>query len=140
MSTEITDTKEFKGWVLYDADCRFCAGLARRFQNFLAAGHFELVPLQTPWVRESLEKEYPELMLEMRLLKPDGRIFGGVDSILEICRHDRVTWPIYKLGKIPVLANILRLGYRWVARHRNCANGACKIEKPARKIVFLEMP
>jgi predicted DCC family thiol-disulfide oxidoreductase YuxK len=131
VDTEITDIKEFEGWVLYDADCRFCVRLAKRFQNLLAARRFELLPLQTPWVREHLAMENPELLAEMRLLKPDGRIFGGADAFLEICRYYRLAWPITRLGQIPVVTKIFHLGYRWIAGNRGCANGTCKVESTA---------
>jgi predicted DCC family thiol-disulfide oxidoreductase YuxK len=140
VNTEITDTKEVVAWVLYDAECPFCVRWARRFQNILAARHFVLVPLQTPWVLERLKTSEPELRSEMRLLKLDGSLFGGADALLELCRYNRLTWPIHKLGKIPAVTKILRAGYRRVARNRNCLNGDCKIGKPSKKIVFLELP
>lgn len=140
MNTEITDIKELKGWVLYDADCPFCARWVKRFQNLLAARHFELLPLQTPWVRERLQMPNPELLAEMRLLKPDGKTFGGADALLEICRYYPLVWPVYQLGKIIFVKKLFHLGYRWLARNRHCANGACEIKRPGKRIVFLEMP
>ena len=129
MNTEITDIKEFEGWVLYDGECRICTGMARRMQPLLAARHFELLPLQTPWVRERLAGR--DLRSEMRLLKPDGTIFGGADALLEICKYFPLAWPIYQLGRIPAVAKFFHLGYRWVARNRTCVNGACHRPRPA---------
>ena len=127
MNTEITDVKEVVGWVLYDADCRFCTGLAKRFRVLLAARHFELLALQTPWVRQKLDLADNELLAEMRLLKPDGTLLGGVDALLEISRPFPLAWPIRKLAQIAAIKNIFHGIYRWMARHRHCASGACEI-------------
>lgn len=134
MNTEITDLKEVKGWVLYDADCRFCATLAKRFRALLAARYFELLPLQTPWVRQKLDLANHELLVEMRLLKPDGTTLGGVDALLEISRPFPLTWPIRQLAQFAVIKNLFHAIYRWVARHRHCATGACRMAvAPVRK-------
>jgi predicted DCC family thiol-disulfide oxidoreductase YuxK len=126
--------KEFLGWVLYDADCRFCAAVARRFRAPLVARHFQLQPLQTPWVRERLDSPDQEWMAEMRLLKPDGTAFGGVAALLEISRQFWWAWPIRQLAHFPAIRNALHGTYRWVARHRHCAAGACTmVRKPERK-------
>lgn len=145
MNTEKTDANEVAGWVLYDADCRFCTALAMRFRALLAARRFELLPLQTPWGRQKLAMANQALLAEMRLLKPDGTNLGGVDALLEISRRFPLTWPIRQLARFAAIKNLFHAIYRWIARHRHCAPGACvlkvaRTEKPGRKIVFLEMP
>lgn len=65
--------------------------------------------------------------MEMRLLKPDGRMFGGADALLEISRQFGWAWPLRQLGRIPVVMGLFRAGYSWIARHRHCANGACNV-------------
>ncbi|HEV2691820.1 MAG TPA: DCC1-like thiol-disulfide oxidoreductase family protein [Verrucomicrobiae bacterium] len=127
MNTEITDIKEFKGWVLYDAECRFCTGMVGRWRRWLAARHLEVLPLQTPWVRERLALPEAKLLAEVKLLQADGAVFGGAEAVMEICRQHWLTRPVYWLGKIPVLAKILHAGYRWVARNRHCVGGACAV-------------
>jgi alginate O-acetyltransferase complex protein AlgI len=133
VNTEITDIKEVKGWVLYDADCRFCIALAGRFRNVLVSRHFELLPLQTPWIRQKLDLANHELLAEMRLLKPDGTILGGVDALLEISRPFPLAWPIRRLARIAAIKNLFHEVYRWIARHRHCASGACEINGLAEK-------
>jgi hypothetical protein len=48
--TEITDVKNVRGWVLFDAECRLCTVSAKRFAPLLHRHQFALTPLQTPWV------------------------------------------------------------------------------------------
>lgn len=134
MNTEITDIKEVDGWVLYDADCRFCTTLANRFRAMLTARRLELMPLQTPWVRQQLDRANHELLAEMRLLKPDGTTLGGVDALLEISRRFPLTWPIRQLAQFAAINSLFHGIYRWIARHRHCATGACRLAgAPTRK-------
>jgi predicted DCC family thiol-disulfide oxidoreductase YuxK len=127
VNTEITDKKKFEGWVFFDAECRFCVRLAQRFERSLARRRFALLPLQTPWVRACLGLADSELLAEMRLLKPGGKIFGGADALLEIARHFWWTRPLRLMSRIPAVMPSFRAGYRWIARHRTCTAGACEV-------------
>ena len=69
-----------------------------------------------------------ELLAEMRLLKPDGKFVGGADAVVEISREFWWAWPLHQLGRVPAVMKLFRAGYRWVARQRSCARGACEID------------
>jgi predicted DCC family thiol-disulfide oxidoreductase YuxK len=111
VNTEITENK-LNGWVLYDADCRWCAGLARHFRHRLAGRRLELLPLQTPWVKARLGLPEARLLEEMRLLRSDGTYFGGADAVLELSRYFWWAWPLRQIGRIPVVRCLLRAAYR----------------------------
>jgi predicted DCC family thiol-disulfide oxidoreductase YuxK len=126
VNTEITDIEKFNGWVLYDGDCPLCTSMARRFRKLLAGRRFELLPLQTAWVKTRLALPDSQLLDEMRFLRPDGNFFGGADALLEIARYFWWAWPLRQLGCIPPVTKMLRAGYRWVARNRDCTNHVCR--------------
>jgi predicted DCC family thiol-disulfide oxidoreductase YuxK len=130
VNTEITDKTKFEGWVLYDADCPFCTRLARRFWPWLVRRHLELLPLQTPWVRARLGLADSPLLAEMRLLLPDGTHFGGADALMEISRRYWWTWPFRQMTRLPAVKELLRRGYRGVARRRDCVSGTCAVGNP----------
>ena len=69
-----------------------------------------------------------ELLAEMRLLRPDGKIFGGADALLEIAREFWCLWPIRLLAQFTFIERLLHASYRWVARHRHCAGGTCQLD------------
>jgi predicted DCC family thiol-disulfide oxidoreductase YuxK len=127
VNTEITDTKNENGCVCFDADCRLCVNLARRFGSLLQRHRFALVPLQTPWVKNRLARSGEELLSEIRLFASEGQIYGGADALIEIAR--RIWWakPIHWLAQVPALRLALRTGYRWVARKRTCFRGTCSV-------------
>src|SRR5580658_3114823 len=127
VSAEISVKARIEGWVLYDADCLFCARLAQRYERLLVSRQFEVLPLQTPWVRAKLGLADSQLLSEMRLLLPDGTIFGGADALIEISRRYWWAWPLGRMARVPPVKELLRWGYRCIGRQRNCPSGVCGI-------------
>ncbi|HXB61096.1 MAG TPA: DCC1-like thiol-disulfide oxidoreductase family protein [Candidatus Acidoferrales bacterium] len=138
MNTEITENK-LNGWVLYDADCRWCKSMARHFRHLLAGRRLELLPLQTPWVKARLGMPDSQLLEEMRLMRPDGKYVGGADAVLEISHYFWWAWPLWQIGRIPVVTHVLRAVYRWIASNRPCANGSCAVTQQSRALDFLPL-
>ena len=130
MPTEHHDQEQPAGWVFYDADCHFCTTWARRSKKLLESRELVLVPLQTPWVRARLGLPEAQLLTEMRLLLPDGQTFGGADALLEIGRYFWWSRPVVQIGHIPLVHAWLVKVYRWLARYRSCASGACNTQAP----------
>ena len=141
MNTEITDTKAEKvgrgvegrtpapepprGWVLYDGDCHICTGTVRRWGDALKRRGFECVPLQTNWVRERLNLSEHELMLEMRVLEPSGKVVGAAAALLLLARTFWWALPLVWLAKVPGVFPLLDAAYRWGAARRYCSNLEC---------------
>jgi len=121
--------------VLYDADCRLCAGWARRLEPALRRAGFQLAPL--PRGEAGTEP------VEMEVQASDGRRLGGADGAVEIAR--RVWWarPLFALSKIPGAMPLLRAAYRRLAAKRNCLTNHCGLDKNPRRTrprVFFELP
>ncbi|MEO8258821.1 MAG: DCC1-like thiol-disulfide oxidoreductase family protein [Acidobacteriota bacterium] len=114
--------------VFYDADCQFCVNTVRRFASVLARRRFELLPLQTPGASAEFGVSDDQLLAEMRLRLRDGTVFGGAAAVVEIARRIWWAWPLWALSRLPGAMRPMDAAYRWIARRRNCANGACAIE------------
>lgn len=117
MNSEITDMKGEGRWVCYDGECALCSGGARRFGRLLKRYSFELVPLQTPWVRDRLGLAPGAVPKEIVLLT-GGRTFGGADACVEMARQ--VWWgkPFAAASRLPGVMPILRWVYAFIARNR----------------------
>ncbi len=112
------------GQVLYDAECSVCQALALRFAPWLERHGFNIQPLQTPGLRERIGLSPETWMEEMRLLTPDGRLFGGTEALWEIAR---IAMPqLWQLRHVPGIRPLLAWGYREFARRRRCLNGVCR--------------
>jgi alginate O-acetyltransferase complex protein AlgI len=129
VNTEIADIndKSAVSWVCYDADCPICRRWAGRFESMLNRNGFQLVPLQSPKVREFLKLPEKKLLEEMRVVTNRGIVFGGADAIVELAKAIPVLKPFYVFTRLPGIMPILRAVYRYIARNRICDNGACEM-------------
>jgi predicted DCC family thiol-disulfide oxidoreductase YuxK len=107
-----------KGWILYDAECRMCRDMMRRFEKTFTSRGFAFGPLQ-------LDLKPGERPTEMRVRTVAGRDFGGADAVLFLARF--VWWgrPLLWFAKIPGAKKVLHRIYREIASRRSCDNGAC---------------
>jgi predicted DCC family thiol-disulfide oxidoreductase YuxK len=127
----MTDEDRAAARVFYDADCQTCVNAARCFERVLARRRFELVPLQRPGVSAEFGIPDDQLLDEMRLRLPSGSVFGGAAALAEIARRIWWAWPIWAFSRLPGTMRPMRATYRWIARQRSCADGAC--QKNARR-------
>ena len=127
MTTEITDSLNTasRDWVCYDAECALCGRWAERTRALLEKHGFVLLPLQSAPVRAALRLPEDELLAEMRVVTRDGRVFGGADALVYLGGF--ISQPISLLTRIPGTKALLRIGYRFLASHRNCRTGACRM-------------
>ncbi|PYV19090.1 MAG: hypothetical protein DMG07_02550 [Acidobacteria bacterium] len=117
----MTDSKEIRGWVLYDGDCVLCIGLARRFAPLLRRRGFVPAPLPSGTQID-----------EMVVLTGQGQAWGGADGVVYLARWVWWAWPLAAAGRIPFVLHGLRRAYRWLAARRHCLGGVCERRNRAR--------
>ena len=90
--SEYTDVKgrHARGWLFFDAECKFCTRIARWLAPIMERRGMALAPLQDPRVVELLGLAHDDLMKEMQFLLSDGSRYGGDASV----RATRVAMPI----------------------------------------------
>ena len=154
VNAEMTDTNATTGRLFYDGECAFCLGRVRRIERVLGRNGFALAPLQSrerrrlagesPLTPEARRQDasapggiphpgFTEMILEL----PDGRELGGADAAMEIARHIWWLRPLWLVNRIPGVMPVFSAGYRFIARHRHCASGACVIRKRRRWLGWL---
>src|SRR5437870_5633819 len=119
----------FRGWILYDGDCRSCTASARRFDRTFRRRRFLFLPLQTNWVMKRLDLEPGAPLEEMRVLTADGRDIGGADAVIFLARQIWWAQPFAALARLPGMHKLLDRGYRWIAAHRGCEHITCDVKK-----------
>lgn len=129
MNTEITDKEAFggQGWICYDAGCDLCVRWAERVRAVLEGRGFVVRPLQDAAVRARLKVTERELLREMRVITPEGKVYGGGDAVLFLAKTVPAARPIHLLGLLPGGRPFIRAIYRWIADKRGCHVGACGI-------------
>jgi len=132
--SEYTDGKgrHARGWLFFDAECKFCTRIARWLAPMMERRGMALAPLQDPRVVALLALPHDELMKEMQFLLSDGSRHGGADAAVELAREIWWAAPLVWFSKIPGAMEILRKGYRWVAANRSCATAQCPADQSSK--------
>ena len=126
---EITDRKgrQARGWLFFDAECRFCTRIAQWLAPILARRGLGVAPLQDPRVGALLGSTRCELLKELRFLLSDGMQFGGVRAVLAVGREIWWAQPFVWLAVLPGMMPVLDAGYRWIAGRRGCVSQTCEL-------------
>jgi predicted DCC family thiol-disulfide oxidoreductase YuxK len=122
LASEYTDAKgrHARGWLFFDAECRFCTAFARSLRKILANRGLGVAPLQDPRVTALLGMTKRESLRELRFILSNNLQFGGADAVVALAREIWWAHPIAWLDKIPLLHRAMNTAYHAFARHRHC--------------------
>jgi len=106
--------------VIFDGDCKVCGKTAKLLAQWDRAGELEIIPSQTPGVRERFpwipERAYMESLQVVRTV--DSRTWqssAALEELLNVLPKGRlISW----LFKIPFARPLADRFYRWFARNR----------------------
>ena len=134
LASQWTDSKgrHARGWLFFDADCRFCTRIARWLAPILERRGLALAPLQDPRVAPLLGLAPEQLLFELKFLSSDGHQYGGADAVVAVAREIWWGQPIVWLAKIPWVMAGMRSLYRWIALRRSCAALSCPANAASR--------
>ena len=114
-------------WIFYDGQCSFCTTGVRRFAPLMVHYNIGMAPLQDEWVRRRLGMKPGDPLTEMKLLTREGKIAGGVDALLCICREIWWAWPLHVICRIPPIYRMCQRFYRWFARAGTASAGTADL-------------
>ncbi len=120
--SDMTDRKgpQARGWLFYDADCRFCTGIAACLLRPLAARNLAVAPLQDPRVGLLLSLPQEELLRAIHFVRADGARFAGEDAVLAVAQELWWARPLVWMAQLPGMRHLIKTGYRNVAKRRKC--------------------
>jgi len=130
LADEFTDRKErsARGWLFFDAECRFCTRTARWLTPILRRRGLGVARLQDPRVGALLGMSRYELLKELRFLMSDGTHAGGANAVLAVAREIWWARPLLWLSLLPGTTPVLDAAYRWVAARRGCSSELCAVK------------
>ncbi|MBT5322325.1 MAG: DUF393 domain-containing protein [Verrucomicrobiales bacterium] len=78
-------------------------------------------------MRRRLNLPETELMKELRVITPDGRVLGGTAGLIHMC--GKIWWacPLWLMARVPGVKWLMDRAYRWMAERRMCLSGACSL-------------
>ena len=127
LASELTDRKSrhARGWLFFDAECRFCTSIAKFLAAPLMRRGLALAPLQDPRVTELLGLSPDQLLRAVRFITDDGRQFSGADALVAVANEFWWARPISCLAKIPGALSAMRVGYEWGSQRWHCPAHHC---------------
>ncbi len=99
------------GSIVYDDACPICRRFARRYGSRLRAAGYQLIGL-SEWGHCGCELD------QMLLVRPDGRMLGGADALVELADVLPIARPMRWLRYLPGGRWLGAMGYRLLARWR----------------------
>jgi predicted DCC family thiol-disulfide oxidoreductase YuxK len=130
LASEMTDSKgrHAQGWLFFDAQCEFCAAIARRLAGPMKRRGLAIAPLQDPRVGSLLGLSPEELLRAIRFVRADGNHRVGADAVLAVAQEFWWARPLVWVAKLPGMAPLMRAGYQCVAELRKCPAGRCAMD------------
>jgi predicted DCC family thiol-disulfide oxidoreductase YuxK len=104
-----------KAHIYYDSTCRLCIGIVNKIERSSQKKEFESIPVgqQLP---PGISEE--DAMRDVYAVDEHGTVRKGADALLYIIsRYPRWRW-LATIGKLPVMYQLLWMGYRIVADTR----------------------
>ena len=104
--------------VCFDGVCPMCLNIVSLMRPIWEPRGVGFVPLQAEWVRRRLNLPEAELLGEMRVLTPRGKVLGGADAHGHLWGQVWWLWPLWLAAKLPGVHWLINVTYRWVAANR----------------------
>ena len=124
-------------YLLFDGHCRLCTGGARRVLRLARPGAIELLDFQQQGALARFPGlSHAECMREMKLVTPEGRVYGGAEALVRALTTRAVLGSWAWLYYLPGLRQLADAAYVSIARNRyrflgrtDCASDACALHK-----------
>lgn len=129
LASEFTDRKSrhARGWLFYDADCRFCTRVAGLLVAPMRRRGLAIAPLQDPRVAALLGLPQQELLAVIRFVDSSGHQSSGADAFVVLARELWWARPLAWISNVPWARPVLRAAYRSIADRRKCGHLDCSV-------------
>ncbi|HEY0980709.1 thiol-disulfide oxidoreductase DCC family protein [Schlesneria sp.] len=128
-----TNTTPFEVEVFYDGGCPLCVREIALLRRWDRRGKIRFTDIDAPDFRaEDLGKTQDDLMARIQGRLPDGKWIEGVEVFRRL--YQAVGFgPAVTLTRLPLISQLLDLGYTLFARNRlrltgRCQGGSCRID------------
>lgn len=122
---------EQKNAVYYDGSCPMCTAIVNKFDNSTKGDQFSMrditsQPFPQDFTKQDVEKE-------IYVVDGEGAIYRNAAAILKMLEAYPAWRPLVWIGRLPLIRNILPIGYNFVAANRHFLFG------PAARIYWLKI-
>jgi predicted DCC family thiol-disulfide oxidoreductase YuxK len=116
---------EFTIEMFFDGDCPLCMRETRFLQKFDRGQRIRFTDIADPeFDPSSVGKTQGDLMAEIHGRLPDGSWVTGVEVFRRLYASIGLG-PLVLLTRLPLIKQLMNVGYRWFARNRLRLTGRC---------------
>jgi predicted DCC family thiol-disulfide oxidoreductase YuxK len=94
--------------LIFDGNCEFCLRWVKRWRAH-TGDQVRYAAVHDPNLREVL------------LVMPDGTTYRGADAVFRALEYAPSLRPLARIGQLPLVRNVARVCYRFIAGHRPAA-------------------
>jgi len=123
LTSTLTDSKgrHARGWLFFDAECRFCTRIASFLRRPMRRRGLALAAMQDPRVPELLGIPPGQVKQAIHFVLTTGQRYMGADAVLAVARELWWGRPLIVISKVPGVLHAIRGLYRWTAHLRGCS-------------------
>jgi predicted DCC family thiol-disulfide oxidoreductase YuxK len=118
------------GWILYDGACGFCLLWVHLWKKTVERHGFAIKDLQSAAADSKLRLPPENLLDDVRVLTPSGKLESGAGAYLYVARKIWWAWPIYAVFRLPGFNWMMQRTYGWFNRNRYRFSRACALPQP----------
>ena len=121
--------------IYYDGSCPMCTAIIKRIDRSKHKEKFNKKDITKDPLPQDITKTATEK--EIHVVDANGRIYKNAQAILKILEEYPKWKFIAKIGELPIIRQLLPVGYKFVASHRHSLFNSPTGESPNKFIIFM---
>lgn len=117
MTNQPSQKDDSRKTIYYDGSCEMCNNLIRRVDNSKQKDKFDLKDLTKDPLPQNITKAAAEK--EIHVIDENGKVYKNAEAILKILEEYPKWKFLVAIGRLPMIKQILPIGYKLIARHRH---------------------
>lgn len=103
--------------IYFDGSCSMCRSIIRKVDSSSQKEKFDPKDLTKDPLPQNITRTAAEK--EIHVVDENGKIYRNAEGILEILEEYPKWKFLVKIGRLPIIKQLLRVGYRIIASHRH---------------------
>ena len=117
MKHQLNKKKNKKKTIYYDGSCSMCNVIIKKIDDSSKKKKFNPKDIKKESLPQNITKEQAEK--EINVIDSDGKVYKNIEGILKIL-EEYPQWKFFvKIGRLPVIKQILSIGYKIIAANRH---------------------
>ncbi|HTE48582.1 MAG TPA: DUF393 domain-containing protein [Candidatus Paceibacterota bacterium] len=131
MNHQSNQKKEQKKTIYYDGSCPMCTVIIGKVDDSAQKEKFDTKDITGESLPQNFIKEQVEK--EIHVIDSDGKVYKNAEAILKILEEYPRWRFVAKIGRLPIIKQLLSIGYKFIASNRHFLLG------PASRVFYLKI-